>query len=66
MQLLLLFTCVLLTNNVTAIPLSDFYQFGSGAGDSLLHRNDDESSPAISVPSGFAYFGQFFGDIFVS
>ena len=37
----------------TAVPLSSFYSYGSAAGDSVLPRSDDGSSPAITLPAPF-------------
>ena len=60
-------TCVLLTPPVvSAIPLNDFYSFGTDAEDSLLGRNDDGSSPAITLTPAFKFFGTIFDTIFVS
>ena len=55
---------MILSHEVTAIPLGAFYQFG-GSSDSLLHRNDDDTSPLIILP-GFYFFGTYFTSIFVS
>ena len=66
MVLLLLIFCVLLTTDVAAIPLRDFYPYGSEAGDTLLPRIDDVSSHPIAIPSGFTFFGKSFSTIYVS
>ena len=58
---LLLLACA----GAIAIPLEDFYPFGPDAGDVAIIRNDDGSSPAISPPSGFLFFGMMFTEIFV-
>ena len=42
---------------VGAVPLASFYTFGSSAGDTTLHRNDDGSSSLISLSTAFPYFG---------
>ena len=42
---------------VGAVPLASFYTFGSSAGDTTLHRNDDGYSPLISLSTAFPYFG---------
>ena len=57
---------ILLTTDVTAIPVGDFYPFGSGAGDSLVDRTLDGSSPNITLPATFFFFGQSFSNIYVS
>ena len=41
---------LLLRGGVVAIPLADFYQFCSEAGDMLMNRNDDGFSPPITLP----------------
>ena len=51
-----LLVCVLL-KLVEAVPLASFYTFGPSAGDTTLHRNDDEYSPLISLSTEFSYFG---------
>ena len=52
---------------VYAIPLSEFYPYGSGVGDAVLQRNDDGVSSAISLDgSGFRYFGNSHSSLFVS
>ena len=50
---------------VGAVPLSTFYTFGSGAGDSALGPNDDGSSPQISIQS-FPFFGRTVTSLWVS
>ena len=57
---------ILLTTDVTAIPVGGFYPFGSGAGDSLVNRTLDGSSPNITLPATFFFFGQSFSNIYVS
>ena len=51
--LTLLATCVLLNTEVTAIPLEDFYPFGSNVGDNFLGLVDT-ATPNIT-----------FGDLYV-
>ena len=52
---------------VHAIPLSEFYPYGTSAGDAVLPRNDDGVSSAISLgASGFRYYGTSHSDIFLS
>ena len=62
----LLATYLLLTEGVTGIPLNEFYPFGVEAGDTLVPRTDDGSSPAITLPRQFYFFGQFTNTIYVS
>ena len=52
----LLVVCILL-KLVEAVPLASFYTFGSSAGDTTLHRNDDSYSSRISLSTAFPYFG---------
>ena len=56
----------LLSRYASAVPLAEFYPFGSEAGDEALRRNDDGSSPAVTVPYPFIFFGYSFQSIFVS
>ena len=58
---------MLLPRVVHAIPLDDFYPYGTDVGDDVLPRNDDGVSSAISLGgSGFRYFGNSHSEIFVS
>ena len=51
---------------VHAVPLSQFYPYGS-AEDSVLQGTDDDVSAAISLAeSGFRYFGRIHRSIYVS
>ena len=63
---LLLANCLLLTIHVTAIPLGQFYPFGEQSGDNLVGRTLDGSSPNITLPLPFAFFGESYNDIYVS
>ena len=51
---------------VHAIPLAQFYPFGTDAGDTVLPRSDDGASGAIPLLTGFRYFGSRYTHIFVS
>ena len=51
--------------DVAALPLGDFYSFGSEAGDAALSRNDDGSSPSIPLPNGFPFYGLMYNELFV-
>ena len=50
----------------TTVPLSSFYSYGSAAGDTLLPPNDDGSSPNITLPALFMFYGTYYSTIFVS
>ena len=50
----------------TAVPLSSFYSYGSAAGDTALPPNDDDSSPAITLPTPFMFFGTKYDTVYVS
>ena len=50
----------------TTIPLSSFYSYGSAANDTLLPHSDDGSSPNISLPAPFLFFGTYYSTIYVS
>ena len=43
--------------SVSAIPLQQFYPFGSGQGDTALLANDDDSSLTITLNRIFPFFG---------
>lgn len=64
--LLLFSVCGVLTTTVSAIPVEDFYPYGLSAGDNLLNRTLDGSSPNIITPSQLKIFGRYFSEIFVS
>ena len=49
------------------IPLSEFYPFGEEAGDNVLQRVDDGSSPVIElISSVFPFYDQEFHQLYVS
>ena len=50
----------------TAVPLSSFYSYGSAAGDTSLPPNDDDSSPSITLPTSFNFYGTFHSTVYVS
>eukprot|EP00731_Ephydatia_muelleri_P016532 Em0009g956a len=50
----------------STIPLSSFYSYGSTAGDTLLPRTNDGSSPSIALPSPFLFFGTNYSTIYVN
>lgn len=47
-------------------PLSQFYPFGSAAGDSNLPANDDGSTSSIHISVPFPFFGSSYSSVFVS
>ena len=50
-----------------SIPLEDFYPFGVNAGDNVLERTLDGSSPLIDLtPAVFPFHGQEYTQLFVS
>ena len=64
----LLFTVVvyyILMNHVRCVPLDEFYPSGIVYNDSLLHRNDDDSSEQITLSSVFPFFDENFEIIYV-
>lgn len=51
---------------VFGIPLSEFYPFGEDAGDSLMDRTLDGSSPLIKLHySVFPFYGQEYEQLYV-
>ena len=62
----LLLLLLLGSQRATAIPLGDFYPFGSEAGDTSLPSNDDGSSPPITLELPFRFFDEDFSTFFVS
>ena len=63
---LVVLTLLLSVPSGTAVPLSSFYSYGLAAGDSVLPRSDDGSSPAITLPTPFLFFGANYYTIYVS
>ena len=59
-----LLVCVLM-KLVEAVPLASFYSFGPSAGDTTLHRNDDQYSSLISLSTEFSYFGTNYDAVYV-
>ena len=51
---------------VRAIPLDQFYPFGTSAGDTVLSRSNDGASGAIPVILGFRYYGGVYNNLYVS
>jgi hypothetical protein len=50
-----IFTILLLSNYTSAVPLAEFYPFGATAGDGVLNRTLDGSSPPITLPAPFIF-----------
>ncbi|KAL5464049.1 hypothetical protein EMCRGX_G033006 [Ephydatia muelleri] len=50
----------------TTIPLSSFYSYGYAANDTLLPQTDDGSSPAITLPTPFLFYGINYSTIYVN
>ena len=50
----------------TTIPLSSFHSYGYAANDTLLPQTDDGSSPAITLPTPFLFYGINYSTIYVS
>ena len=42
------------------------FDFGASHGDTMLHRNDDGYSSAISISIAFPFFGQSYSTLYVS
>ena len=61
-----IFTILLLSNYTSAVPFAEFYPFGATAGDTVVPRTDDGSSPPITLPAPFMFFGNSFTVIHVS
>ncbi|XP_061173563.1 fibropellin-1-like [Saccostrea echinata] len=64
-QSLILVTVFTILSICTCYP-SQFYSFGSGAGDSELPANDDGSTPSIPIAVSFPFFGSTYNSIFVN
>ena len=65
MKSLALLNIFLLFKDVLCIPLADFYPFGEGGPDAAVGRNDDGSSPLITLSSNFPFFDENFRNIYV-
>ena len=50
----------------TTYPLSQFYPFGSAAGDRNLPANDDQYTSSIPLSVQFPFFGSSYRSVFVS
>lgn len=50
----------------TGYPLSQFYSFGSAAGDNSLPANDDQYTSSIPVSVPFPFFGSSYSSVYVS
>ena len=67
MQLFIIFTVfyALFQDGVRCIPLDDFYPFGEIVNETLLPRNDDGSSPRITLSSVFPFFDENYETVYV-
>ena len=67
MRLFVTFTVfyALLQDGVRCIPLDEFYPFGEIVNDTLLHRNDDDFSPPITLSSVFPFFDENYDTVYV-
>ena len=63
LQAALLLAC---SHRILAVPLANFYSFGSAARDLSLARTDDGSSPSISLQGTFPFFDKQHSTVFVS
>ena len=61
-----LVTLLLLIGHNRAIPIKDFYPYGSSTEDTVVNRTLDGSSPAVTLPTQFNIFGSYYTYIFVS
>ena len=57
---------VVCTCDVIGIPLENFYPFGTTAGDIEVPRNDDGSSPRITLEISFPFFDEEHESVYVS
>lgn len=62
LPLLLLLSC----KKAYGIPLDDFYPFGEDAGDNVMQRTLDGSSPLIKLDSSiYPFYGQEYDQLYV-
>ena len=57
---------LLLCCKAIAVPLADFYQFGSDVGNTELPRDDDDDSSPIGLLHPLTVFGTSYNVTFVS
>ena len=65
-QFLMLASFFLMSKYTSAVPLAEFYPYGSGAKDEVLPRMLDGSSSPLILPDPFIFFGRSYQTIFVS
>lgn len=65
-MLILAFIAVSLLKVCVCIPLEEFYPYGTAIGDSKLVKNDDGSSPRVTISSLFPFFNNQHNSLFVS
>ena len=61
----LLSLCLAAVHDAHGIPESEFYPFGLAAGDQILQRSNEPSSPLIALETPFTLFGQAANNLFV-
>ncbi|XP_060075248.1 sushi domain-containing protein 2-like [Ylistrum balloti] len=54
------------TRNAHSIPIEEFYPFGESNGDSDFPKNDDGSSPAVTISTLFPFFNNQHGSLYVN
>ena len=64
-QLLLLVSYLAAVQLARGISKSELYPFGLAAGDQILERSNDLSSPEIVLETQFTLFGQATNNLFV-
>ena len=64
-QLLWLASCLAAVHLAHGISESELYPFGLAAGDQILERSNDLSSPEIVLETQFTLFGQATNNLFV-
>ncbi|XP_063074523.1 uncharacterized protein LOC134465047 [Engraulis encrasicolus] len=58
--------CLLMAISVSATVQGIFYPFGSAVGDTFNSREDDSSSPNITLAASFPFFGRTYQQIHVN
>lgn len=59
-------SAIMQSTSVTGYQLSQFYPFGSAAGDSILPQNDDQYTSSINISVPFPFFGSTYNSVYVS
>lgn len=60
--------CLLLFSKTVfgSVPMSEFFSFGEDVNDTMLHPNDDGSSPVQNISTTFEFFSVHRKQLFVS